>query len=199
MERTVYKPLAMSFMRPGVKCIPAGYWYSTHLRADSPAIDAMTDLRKVTPATIEAGATLTQANQAMVARGVRLLIVLGEGGRVDGLITARDIVGEKPVKLLRERGGRHGDLKVADMMVPCAAVEVLDIETVERAEVGHIIATLKELGRQHAIVVAKDAESGEDLVRGIFSATQIGRLIGMPIHTFEIAHSFAQIETELAK
>jgi len=199
MERAVYKPLAMSRMREGVKCVPSGYWYSTRLRADSPAIDAMTDLRKVTPATINTGASLAQANQTMIARGVRLLLVVDDRREIVGLITARDIVGEKPVKLLRDHGGTHNSLKVADLMVPRALIDVLDISTVERAEVGHVVATLKERGRQHALVVEKDVISGEEALRGIFSATQIGRLVGMPIHTFEIAHTFAEIEAELTR
>lgn len=199
MERAVYKPLAMSLMRDGVKCVPSGYWYSTRLRADSPAIDAMTDLRKVTPATITANANLAQANQAMVARGVRLLLVVDDTHAVVGLITARDIVGEKPVKLLRDHGGTHSALKVSDLMVARASIDVLDIATVERAEVGHVVATLKDHGRQHALVVEKDALSGEEALRGIFSATQIGRLVGTRIDTFEIAHTFAEVEAELAK
>jgi hypothetical protein len=36
-------------------------------------------------------------------------------------------------------------------------------------------------------------------VCGIFSATQIGRQLGMPIATFEVAHTFAEIEAELAR
>jgi len=189
----------MSRMRGGVKCVPSGYWYSTRLRADSPAIDAMTDLRKVAAATIDTAASLAQANQTMIARGVRLLLVVDDKHEIVGLITARDIVGEKPVKLLRDQGGTHNSLKVGDLMVPRASIDVFDISTVERAEVGHIVATLKERGRQHAIVVEKDTASGDEVLRGIFSATQIGRLVGMPIHTFEIAHTFAEIEAELAR
>lgn len=199
MERAVYKPLAMGRMREGVKCIPSGYWYSTRLRADSPAIDAMTDLHKVAPATIDASANLAQANQTMIARGVRLLLVVDGKHEIVGLITARDIIGEKPVKLLRDHGGTHNALKVADLMVPRALIDVLEIAAVERAEVGHVVATLKERGRQHALVVARDALSGEEALRGIFSATQIGRLVGMPIHTFEIANTFAEIEANLAR
>ena len=74
MERADYKPLAMSRMGEGVKCVASGYWYSTRLRADSPALDAMTDLRKVTPATIDASANLAQANQSMIARGYFLVM-----------------------------------------------------------------------------------------------------------------------------
>jgi CBS domain-containing protein len=199
MERAVYRPLQMTRMRDGVLCQPPGDYAPKPVNASSPAIEAMTDLRQVATATIRPDATLAQANQAMVARGVRLLIVCGSTRVVEGLITARDTMGERPVNLLRERGGKHGELTVADLMVPRSAIDVLDIGTVLRAEVGHIVATLKEVGRQHALVVDTDPLSGEEMVRGIFSATQIGRQLGMPILTFEVAHTFAEIEAELAK
>jgi CBS domain containing-hemolysin-like protein len=193
MERAAYKALPMSPMKSSVKCLqPAS------MRADSPAIDAMTDLRQTALATITAASTLAQANQAMIASGVRLLLVLDDDDHVSGLITARDIVGEKPVKLLRERGGKRNDLKVADLMVPRSEIEVLDIATVAHAEVGHIVATLKEAGRQHALVVEAAADGAGEIMRGIFSATQIGRRLGMSIVTFEVAHTFADIEAALA-
>jgi CBS domain-containing protein len=198
MERATYKPLPMSRMRAGVVCrsLVEG---PKPVTPDTPAIEAMTDLRQVAAATIRASATLTQANRTMIARGVRLLFIVGITGEIEGLITAHDLLGERPITLMRERGGKHGELRVADLMVPREAIEVLDIDTVQRAEVGHVIATLKEARRQHALVVEKDRLTGEEFVRGIFSATQIGRQLGMPITAFEIARTFAEIEAQLAR
>jgi len=199
MVREVYKPLSMAKMKLGVTYQPPGVYAPKPVKVDSPAIEAMTDLHLVTPATIRPEATLAQANQTMIARSVRLLLVIGDQREIAGLITARDTMGEKPIKILRERGGKHGELTVADLMVPRSAIDVLDMGAVLRAEVGHIISTLKQLGRQHALVVDKDHLTGEEVVRGIFSASQIGRQLGVPILTFEIIHTFAEIEAELAK
>jgi len=198
MERATYKPLPMMRMPAAVVCQPPVVGPKP-VKTDMPAIDVMTDLRQVAAATIRANATLAQANRTMIARGVRLLLVVSVIGEVEGLITAHDIQGERPVNLMRERGGKHTELTVADLMTPRAAIQVLTIESVLRAEVGHVIATLKDAGRQHALVVDKDPLTGEDFVRGIFSATQIGRQLGMPISPFEVAHTFAEIEAELAK
>ena len=198
MERTNYKPLPMTRMRAGVVVQPPAAGPKP-ARLDSPAIEVMTDLRQVAAATIRADATIAQANRAMITRGVRLLLVVDVTGTVMGLITARDIVGEKPVNLLHETHGKHRELTVADLMVPQNAIDVLDIEVIRHVEVGHVIATLKDVGRQHALVVDRDPLTHEEFVRGIFSATQIGRQLGMPIATFEVAHTFAEIEAELAK
>jgi len=198
MERATYKPLPMMRMPAAVVCQPPVVGPKP-VKTDMPAIDVMTDLRQVAAAMIRADATLAQANRTMIARGVRLLLVVSVIGEVEGLITAHDIQGERPVNLMRERGGKHTELTVADLMTPRAAIQVLTIESVLRAEVGHVIATLKDAGRQHALVVDKDPLTGEDFVRGIFSATQIGRQLGVPTPSYEVARTFAEIEAELLK
>jgi CBS domain-containing protein len=199
MERSHYKPLPMARMAAGVTVQAPGVYAPKPVRADSPAIEAMTDFRQVAAATIGATATIGEATHAMIARGVRLLIVVDADRAVVGLITARDTMGERPINLMRERGLVHGELTVADLMHPRNAIDVLDIGTVLRAEVGHILATLKEAGRQHALVVDRDQLSREEIVRGVFSATQIGRQLGIPNLSFEVAQTFAEIEAELAK
>jgi hypothetical protein len=69
---------------------------------------------------------------------------------------------------------------------------------VRAAKVGHIVATLKKAGRQHAVVVERDAR-GRQLVRGLFSATQIARQLGVTIQTSEVARTFSEIESMLAR
>lgn len=197
MERIDYKTVPTHKMRPGTQF---------HVRrdihrvdADSPAVEVMTDLQDISAATIRPDASLAEATQIMIARGVRLLFVVEKGMGFVGLITARDTVGERPVKLIREQGGKHCELRVRDLMISSAQIDVLDYNDVLHAEVGHIVATLKYFGRQHALVVDVDPLTGGEMVRGIFSATQIGRQLGMLVQPFEVAKTFAEIEAELAR
>jgi CBS domain containing-hemolysin-like protein len=198
MEKAVYRPLGSVKMRAGVICLPPSL-EPTPVKADTPAIEVMTDLRVVPVATIRADRTVAQATQQMITRGVRLLMVVAFGGVVEGLITATDTASERAMTLAQQQGKRPGDLAVADLMVPRHAIDVLEIATVLRADVGDVVATLKESGRQHALVVDRDRLTGEEYVRGIFSATQIGRRLGVPVVIFETAHTFAQIEAALAR
>jgi CBS-domain-containing membrane protein len=196
MQRAVYKPLPYRKL----KAHAGHHQPDIHkpVQMDSPAIEVMTDLQQIPVATTSPDASLAQANQTMIARGVRLLLVLHPGGRIAGLITARDTMGERPIKLVQMYGGSHNGLKVRDCMTPIDSVEVLTMGDVLRAEVGHIVATLKNGGRQHALVVDTDQFTGNDMVRGIFSITQIGRQMGMTLHAFEVATTFAEIEAALA-
>ena len=196
----MHKPLPMLKMREGVIWLPANAPSPKPIQINSPALDVMTDLRKVQAATVAVNMSIVRATQIMIARRVRLLLVANSDGLIEGLISARDTMGEKPVKLLQERrGAKFEDLIVSDLMVPRHAIDVLDIDTVLRSEVGSIIATLKQNGRQHALVLESDPDRGVDVVRGIFSATQIARQLGVPIPIFEVAQTFAEITLALEK
>lgn len=196
MERATYRPLAFRPLQGDTCCRQPSSFHP--VRTDTPAIAVMTDFQSTSPVQIRADATLAQAHTLMVARSVRLLLVTEADGTIVGVITARDAAGERPIKLLNERGGKHGDLRVGDVMTRREQMEALPYAEVLRAEVGHILATLKQVGRQHALVVETDPLSGADYVRGMFSATHIGRRMGVPVMNFEVANTFAEIEAALA-
>ena len=193
----MHKLLSMSTMMPGASCLPDDSSAPKPVGLDSPAVEVMTDLRRVQAAKVDASESIVQATQKMIARRVRLLLVVDSNDQIEGLITARDTMGEKPIKLLNQRGGKFEELTVGDLMVPRNLIDVLDINAVSHAEVGNVIATLKDIGRQHALVVEKDPHSGQQIVRGIFSATQIARQLGVAIPIFEVAHTFAEIAAAL--
>jgi CBS-domain-containing membrane protein len=168
-----------------------------HVNLDSPAIEVMTDLARVPAVTIDASAALAEAHSYMKARGVRSLFVLNAEGIVLGLITASDILGERPLRASQARGMRHDDLRVIDVMTPSTAVVAFHLRDVLAAKVGHVIASLREAGRHHALVVESLA-GGDERICGIFSVTQIARQLGEPLQISEVATTFAEVEQALA-
>lgn len=194
-----YKHLRCTRLEAGAGYHFPGLASLRRVSADSPAIDVMTDLRLVAAATIDAEVSIDAANQAMIARGVRSLLVVDGEGNVAGIVTARDIHGERPMQVVNRRGLRHGEVKVGDVMTRREDVEVLELSDVLRAPVGSVIEALKRSGRQHALVVDRDKAGGRQMVRGIFSLSQIARQLGMPpMHTTEIARTFAEIEAAIS-
>jgi CBS domain-containing protein len=182
-------------LSPNASLCAAGY---NQVGADSPAIEAMTDFSRVQAVTISPAASLAEANAIMISRGVRLLMVVGPDDAVLGLITARDILGEKPMQILQARQGKHEELSVKDLMCPITHIDTLYLSEVLNARVIDILNSLKKQGRQHIMVEDVDPATGTPRVRGIFSATQIGRLLGVPVLGFELSSTFAEIEAALA-
>jgi CBS domain-containing protein len=164
-----------------------------NLGLKDPAVNVMTDLRSISVVVVHAMTTLEKANAKMIRYGVRLLLVLDDADKVTGLLTATDVLGEKPVRFLQQVGGTHSDILVRDVMTVQRDLQVLALEDVLTASVGDILITLKAAGRQHATVVEKNAD-GSESVRGLFSATQIARQLGVQIKTAEVVKIFAEIE-----
>jgi CBS domain len=168
------------------------------IRVDSPAIDVMTDLSKVAAVTTRSLATIDEANQTMIANHVRALFVVDEERTLLGVITSTDILGEKPIQLAQQRGVRHDEILVRDLMTPADRLEAMEFDEVLNARVGDVIATLKLSGRQHALAVERTTAGGPPHVRGIFSLTRIARQLGLapqPVH--DIGRTFIEIEATM--
>lgn len=164
--------------------------------ADSAATDVMTDFTKVAAITMGPCATLEAAEQRMIASGVRMLLVTDQSNSILGIITATDLQGDRPVKYLQEVGGKREDIYLRDIMTPADRLEVLYMVDVENARVGHIVETMKRVGRQHALVIDLD-ENKKQVVRGIFSTKQISKQLGINIDPTEVAKTFAELEAAL--
>jgi len=196
MSKT-FKPLSFSTLEYSVGYFRPRQELPDRVRDTSPALDVMTDLRQVTVLMVSSTTPLNMALERMIKSGVRMLLVTDANGRVLGLITSRDVQGEKPSKILQKTGGTLKDLVVGDIMTLKNKLEVLMMKDVLHARVGDIIATLKEVNRQHAIVVDTDPHNGELAVRGIFSLSQIGQQLGLQIDPTQRATTFDDLEWAL--
>jgi hypothetical protein len=116
---------------------------------------------------------------------------------VMGLITANDLQGEKPMLFSQAAGIRHAEVLVRDIMIPISSIEAMDFNAVRHARVGDIIETLTQAGRQHALVIEKE-EGHEEVIRGIFSTSQIGRQMGISINPSEKAQTFIELAKAIA-
>ena len=164
----------------------------------SHAIDVMTDLSEVAPYSIYATASIDEANDRMITYGVRLLFVSDGRGNLVGLITASDILGEKPMQYIAEHGGTRNEIFTQDIMTSAENIDVLDMADVEKANVGDIVETIKDTRRQHLLVVEPTTDDSKEVLRGIFSTSQIARQLGIEINLTDQASTFAEFEKALA-
>lgn len=194
---THYRPVPLHPIDAGTPYDRPGPPTTGKIDKDSPALQVMTDLRKVVAVTTGPDVNIDTANQQMMSSEVRLLLVTNERGQVIGLITANDILGERPMKHLQRTGGKHADILVRHIMTPRERLEALDIKDVAHARVGDIVTTLTNVGRQHALAISI-IPGGEQSICGIFSSTQIGRQLEESIEISDKAKTFAEIEAALS-
>ena len=187
-----YKALTSSILET-----ETGYQRPFHALPESvslerPALEVMTDLSKVSAMTISPCAKLDDANERMIATSVRLLFVVNQYTHVIGIVTSKDLTGEKAMTYLKEMGGKREEIEIRDIMTPQHQIEVMDFADVSKARVGDLVETLKRMGRQHALVVEQN-EDGHQIIRGVLSATQMGKQLDIAIDTSDVAGSFAAL------
>lgn len=158
---------------------------------ETPALEVMTDLTRVKPATVNPSTSLRQAEQMMIYQGVRMLFVLREMPAIEGLVTATDLHGDVQMRLVEQRGARYDELTVADVMTRLTNLDAIDFEDLKRASVGNVVATLRRLGRHHLLVTEQAANVCR--VRGVISRSQVERQLGTSIHVTEVARTFPDL------
>lgn len=192
-----YAALSYLPLRTCTPCYtPSGWASLAHI--DDPAISVMTDFKKVTPVTIEPHLKIDAALKKMKVAGVRLLLVPNKEDNIIGIISAADIQGERPVKTGQELEVSRQDIRVDMIMTPLDQVMAMDMVTIHDARVGHVINTMRKLERQHILVVEVERKTHQHTIRGLFSTSQISKLLGQDITDLEYAaHSLAEVYQEL--
>ncbi len=164
------------------------------VRLDSPALEAMTSFEVVWPVTVSPEVPIDTALDRMKGAGVRLLLVTEKGGGIVGLVSADDIMGERPIRIAEQQRVSRAEITVRQVMTPVEAVRVLPLRSVRDAQVGHILATLDALERQHVLVVDEDELAGTQTVVGLFSRSHIvKRMLHEEWQSLQAADSLADM------
>jgi len=168
------------------------------LSVDDPALSAMTDLKKVRAITINPSKSIEFAKELMKYAGIRMLLVTNSDNNLLGLVTYRDFIGEKVINIIASDKVTRDQIQVSQIMTPISELNPFKFSDIEHTTIKNVIAILHDAGRQHAIVI--EAMEGNDnyFIRGIFSVTQIGRLLGMEISADDHVQSFAEFEKLMA-
>lgn len=145
--------------------------------AQDPALSVMTDFRERASVTVLDTATIDEALEHMRHAGVRCAFAVDAQTRIVlGLVTAYDIMGEKPMQYLASRAIPRREVMVRDIMQDMLTCRVADIRQIERATVGAVANMFAGNRLSHVPVMERD-ESGEQRLRGLLSAAKVRRLL----------------------
>ncbi|MCW5588445.1 MAG: CBS domain-containing protein [Legionellales bacterium] len=166
---------------------------------DDPAHYVMTDFFHSRPVIIKPDAVIPEALTEMKACQVHSLLVVDTHEQVLGFITAEDMLGEKPVKIIQERRIARNEIKVRSLMTPIEEVILLDYSIIEHTKVGNVVHTLTELNQHYALVIALDNLTQQTAIRGIISSRQIAEQLGLTTGDIPMgSHAMAELQALLA-
>ncbi|MBS0612954.1 MAG: CBS domain-containing protein [Proteobacteria bacterium] len=148
-----------------------------HAKPTDPAITVMTDFRERSSITVPDYHPIDTALEHMKHTGVRCAFAVDADNQVViGMVTAYDIGGEKPLRLMRSMDVKRSEILVRDLMQPIKEWRVLHIQDLERATVAAVDRLFGESGLTH-IPVMEQSPRGEARLRGLFSSAKIKRLL----------------------
>jgi CBS domain-containing protein len=151
-----------------------------HADPQDPALTVMTDFRERASVTVPDTVVIDEALGHMRHAGVRCAFAIDDSSRVVvGLITAYDIIGEKPIQYMYSRSVPRKEVLVRDIMQKPSRWRVVDIEQIERATVAAVSDMFARKRLTH-VPVMETSETGEQRLRGLLSAAKVKRLLGQP-------------------
>jgi CBS-domain-containing membrane protein len=152
-------------------------WHADPL---DPALTVMTDFRERTSVTVSDTAMIDEALEHMRHTGVRSAFTIDDQSRiVVGLITAYDIIGEKPMQYMQSAAIPRREVLVRDIMQKISEWQVADIKQIERATAAAVSNMFAETRLTH-VPVMETGEAGEQRLRGLLSAAKVKRLLSRP-------------------
>ena len=189
---------------------------------NDPAADVMTDFTHVSPRTTVVETPIDVALEYMKTAGVRSLLVIDDADNVIGLVSSYDIQGEKPIKLIEQSRLPRSGITIGQVMTPKDELVFVDMLRVRSAQVGHVVASLRELELRYLLVAQVGEQEEAPLeglpdtymrgsewesvkipsrasdrrwIRGLFSAAQVSRQMGVDLMTvITPAHSLSELE-----
>ncbi len=187
-----FRPVKLSWLASG----PTLPQLSRTSRPEDRALPLLTDFRFSPLVVASHRDGLSQTLHVMQRARVRMAFVSGLHGELIGMVTADMLMGERPVMRAMTDLISHGELTLADVMVPLTGCEVADFSQIRHARVGDIVATLREHGLRYLLVT--EVRDGHTSLRGLFSAQRLEMALGQEITADLHAHSFAELESVLA-
>jgi CBS domain-containing protein len=151
-----------------------------HADPQDSALTVMTDFRERASVTVSDTVAIDEALEHMRHTGVRCAFAIDDWSRVVvGLITAYDIIGEKPTQYMYSRSIPRREVLVRDIMQKPSRWRVVDIEQIERATVAAVSDMFAQKRLTH-VPVMETSENAEQRLRGLLSAAKVKRLLAPP-------------------
>lgn len=153
----------------------------------SSALEVFTDFKRVEPQVVDSSTTAIETQKLMIQAHVRLKFVVDKNDHLIGIISTDDLLERKIVQQVA-RGVKRDEIMVVDLMRPKRDLVALDINEIQGASIGDVVALLQDSHQQHCLV----QDTADHKIRGIFSASDISRKLKLPIEIHE-SSSFSAV------
>lgn len=159
----------------------------------SPARALMTDFTLIQPRIIKASTPIDEAHLKMRHGGVRLLLVVDDQQHCIGVLTAKEVIGGRRItQAMQQRGISREGVTVSMVQTPFHKLLTMSLEQLTSMTIDDLVRTLESFGEQHLLITDR-IEAQHQRIRGLISASDIGRSLGSDATPLPGARSFSDI------
>lgn len=163
------------------------------LLPSSPARALMTDFTLTQPRIIKANTPIDEAHLQMRYGGVRLLLVVDDQRQCTGVLTAKEVIGGRRItQAIQQRGIRREGVTVNMVQTPFNKLLAMSLEQLTSMTIDDLVRALESFGEQH-LLITDHRDTHHQRIRGLISASDIGRSLGRDATTLPEARSFSDI------
>ena len=140
--------------------------------AGAPARGLMSDFLVTEAVSVEASASLGEAERKMLDCDLGLLIVLDGTSCVMGVIDKHDLHGGRASCPIAQPVRTPGEWRVGDLVTRLRDLDTLDLATLATATPAQVLETLRRGGRGHLLVVEPSGTAVTGRLRGVVTLAQ---------------------------
>jgi len=160
---------------------------------DSPCKRILIDFHHESPAVASPDFSIDHGLQLIRCGNCSELIVVDcQTLECKGLISAREIVGEKPIRFAETYRKSRAEITVGELMEPVSRLHRVDNKALKNYKIGDIVKTLRSLRQPYLMVTT--VVKKRRIVSGYFSLAHIGAELDINFDAFSRARSFAELE-----
>lgn len=144
---------------------------------DDEALSVMIDFRSRSSVTVHENDKIDDALEHLKHTGVRCAFVVDKKQQsVVGMLTAHDVLGEKPQQHIHFFGGERSDVQVTDIMQKLGEWRVAELQDIQQSTVADVLNIFNKTGLTHLPVIEVN-DGSQARLRGMFSFAKIKRLL----------------------
>ncbi|GLQ33156.1 CBS domain-containing protein [Litoribrevibacter albus] len=138
----------------------------------SALVDAFMDQKTVT---IHADDGLQNTLHVMHAMKVPVCLVENGRNEVIGIVTKRDVMGQRAVAYATKSGTPIAELSVRDVMIPRSSLFCISKDEARSADIGDVVETLKRIGDSYILIT--DDQVSSSVIHCVIPTSEINQLL----------------------
>jgi len=163
------------------------------LTRDDLATELLRDFSRQNPLTVRSSEDIHAIGKKLEISGETLCVVINRKDDVIGVLHLKDLIGSLPMSIASQRGSAIADLVAQDVMRPVWSLPTMGFSKLQSLTVDDLLSIFRELHSDYLLVTETVAGEEGKVVRGLLSADELSRRLGVQVNTTPRPESFSDI------